>query len=155
MPDSFLELDLDRCAKKVEVNVRRQALRKARLLEHEKQVRFANPDMAEYESTGAREALQREEARLRDQVQGADIDRMEREAKKVEDALDGVMPPPGLDAEGVLRAAWVPGGRRESMMLVPTKSVMANMFDPAFWPAMDPKSFPYGDGVYGLERDTP
>eukprot|EP00973_Karenia_brevis_P067534 9394915-Karenia_brevis.AAC.1 len=31
---------------------------------------------------------------------------------------------------------------------------MENMFDPDFWTAMDPRSFVYGDGVYGIDRKT-
>ena len=28
------------------------------------------------------------------------------------------------------------------------------MFSPGFWSAFDPVAFPYGDGVFGLEREA-
>ena len=31
---------------------------------------------------------------------------------------------------------------------------MEDMFAPEFWTAMDPRCFVYGDGVFGIERDS-
>ena len=39
-------------------------------------------------------------------------------------------------------------------MVVPTGNEPVSMFSPAFWSAFDPIAFPYGDGVFGLEREA-
>ena len=51
-------------------------------------------------------------------------------------------------------AAWVSGRGDQATLLVPTKKNMEDIFNPNFWKSMDPRSFIYGDGVYGIERDT-
>ena len=110
--------------------------------------------MQSYESKGAREALNAENQKLHSEVKKMDIAGMSQKVEKMQDALDGVKAPPGLETDENLRAGWVTGRRGEATMLIPTKSTMENMFDPQFWTAMDPRCFAYGDGVYGLERDA-
>ena len=159
--DADLEMDLDRCAKHVEVLLRRQEIRKARILQHEAEMRASNPDvMSEYQNVGARAALQEEAASMCSDLKKMDLERMARDADIKEREVLGVRPPPGMhgapgrEGDNAASAAWLPTRSGELQMLVPTNNAMADMFDPQFWPAMDPRCFIYGDGVPGLDRDT-
>ena len=54
-------------------------------------------------------------------------------------------------AEGV--QASVDG--RKSVQVVHTGTVPLSMYSPEYWQKCFPEMFPYGDGVYGIVRDTP
>merc|ERR1712060_513854 len=44
--------------------------------------------------------------------------------------------------------------RRAVRVVVPTGTEPVSTFSPGFWSAFDPVAFPYGDGVFGLEREA-
>ena len=46
-------------------------------------------------------------------------------------------------------------GNRKTVQVVHTGSVPLSMYSPEYWQKCFPELFPYGDGVYGLVRDTP
>ena len=66
-----------------------------------------------------------------------------------------------------MRFAFLPGAALEPppasfgtaasgqpVLVVPSGGSVSSMFDPSFWSAFNPLAFPYGDGVFGLERDA-
>lgn len=44
---------------------------------------------------------------------------------------------------------------RKSVQVVHTGTVPLSMYSPEYWQKCFPEMFPYGDGVYGIVRDTP
>jgi hypothetical protein len=81
---------------------------------------------------------------------------MEVELQAAVRAAQQTQPPPGLrgpEGGGAPQASTtsMEGGRR--VLLVPTASKPLSMFESKFWSAVDPRSFPYGDGVFGIERE--
>ena len=130
--DEDLHLNSDRTALHVEISLRKQELRRARLLAHEQEVRQSQPDtMSNYEAKGARDALRESVQQLQQDIKKVNVSGMEREIKAAEAALDGVRPPPNMEDTSV-RAAWVSGRGDQATLLVPTKKNMEDMFDPNF-----------------------
>ena len=65
--------------------------------------------------------------------------------------LSATQPVPG-ERSNPSQSKWVQNSKK-SLLVVPSAGQAVSMFEPSFWSAFDPKSFPYGDGVFGIERD--
>ena len=72
------------------------------------------------------------------------------ELESAEQALEARIPPPG---EGG-RARWLALNSGRQALVVPTAANAVSSFDPELWSGMDPRSFVYGDGVFGIEREN-
>ena len=142
----------------------RMELRAAHRKVHEVEMRKI-VGMEAYSCEAGRTGLDEEGRRLYSALKDVDLKRMAHDVEKAEAQLEGLKVPPGIspakppealapDVEKAGAAAWVAGGHGERTMLVPTRSTMEDMFAPEFWTAMDPRCFVYGDGVFGIERDS-
>ncbi|MEC9233568.1 MAG: DUF6570 domain-containing protein, partial [Planctomycetota bacterium] len=87
--------------------------------------------------------------------------------EQTEQKIQATRPPPGVagkrvagggggtPAGGVDSTGAEGGGKRRAVrVVVPTGTEPVSMFSPGFWSAFDPVAFPYGDGVFGLEREA-
>ena len=152
--DADMQMDHDKQYKYVELALRRWELRRAKILEGEARVRESDPEkLGAYVSTGGREQLNLDALFLQQACRKLDVGRMERDLQHAQEALDRTSPVPGSRGEDA-SAKWSRTVRGAPRLEVPTASQAVSMFDPSFWTSFDPKSFPYGDGVYGLQRDA-
>ena len=147
--DADMQLDADRQLLHAEVLLRRQALRAQQTLEHEQRVRAAAPEtMAGYKSNGARRELERGARAIKAALSGARVHKMRAELQKAQERLEPDVPPPS----GRASADWMKLACGRQVLVVLTAQEAMSSFDPALWSSMDPKSFHYGDGVFGIAR---
>ena len=145
-------MDTEKQFKRVEVSLRRWELRRAALLKEEEAVRAQVS--GKYESVAAKEQLRQDAMALASQIQQLDPERMQQELRAAERQLEASAPPPGLENRPLV-ASLRQDAKAQSVLVVPSGGKLMSMFDPALWSAMDPLSFPYGDGVFGVEREAP
>ena len=153
--DVDMQTDHDKQFKAVEISLRRWELRAAQIAREEAKVRSSDrAKLGEYRSEGGREQLRLDAMLLEQALKKLDVKRMESDLHSAQQALERTRAVPGQQVEGALADLRVT--RKGQVFLdVPTASAPVSMFDPSFWSAFDPRSFPYGDGVYGLEREAP
>ena len=140
--DGDLSSDLDRQFKHVELQLRRYEYRRAKMMDEVGRARAE-------QSPGLRDQA----VILMQSVQKLDLDAMRAGIEKVEKQLDATVPPAGL-LFGARYSAASEGCTKQNLLVVPSGGEMSSMFTAGFWSAADPLCFPYGDGVFGLERDT-
>ena len=87
---------------------------------------------------------------MRGALQSLNTKQLKAELEAAEKALETTVPPPGV-AE---RSRWRGLSSGRQALVVPTVPNAFSSFDPELWSGMDPKSFTYGDGVFGIERET-
>ena len=90
-------------------------------------------------------------------------DHLSETVKKLAERMDTVLAGVEQARQEVQSTCSVPGAAMEAewrsadnsykKLVVPCGTAPVNMFAPTFWSAFAPLSFPYGDGVFGLERD--
>ena len=148
-------MDHDKQYKYVEIALRRWELRRATIMKEEARIRESDPEkLGAYFSAGARQQLQLDAMLLQQACRKLDVSRMERDLRMAQDALDRTLPAPGVRREDDVAAKWSKDKRGVPVLEVPTASQAVSMFDVAFWSSFDPKSFPYGDGVFGVQREV-
>ena len=167
--DADMQCDLDRQWKQVQASLQKAELlaaEKARVEARHRQVegleRFLDRDLEE--------RLRQAAADAQEAARKCDVEAMRQRLDRTHQELQATRPPPGVASarggapggEGDGRGGGGGGGggagggdgRRVLRVVVPTGTEPVSMFSPAFWSAFDPVAFPYGDGVFGLERDT-
>ncbi len=154
--DQDMQGDLCRAMKKVEVSLRKAQLLAAKK-ERQNAAFAATTELAEYEDKDLVARLRASVDDVRKAAQSCNQWEMQRELDKAEQDVQRTAPPPGVfDASS--RAQDAPGARgrsrRQLKVVVPTGDEPVSMFSPGFWSSFDPIAFPYGDGVFGLERDV-
>ena len=150
--DADCQNDSERQFKHIEVGLRKWELRRAQILQDEQRLRESRvASLNKMESTGAREQLRLDAMFLEQAVKRLDTKKMAAEIEVAAQAVDATLPVPGERDAGPL-AKWRLGKKGRLMLVVPTATKPMSMFEPSFWSAYDPRSFPYGDGVFGVER---
>ena len=150
--DADCQNDSERQFKHIEVGLRKWELRRAQILQDEQRLRESRvASLNKIESIGAREQLRLDAMFLEQAVKRLDTKKMAAEIEVAAQAVDATLPVPGERDAGPL-AKWRVGKKGRLMLVVPTATKPMSMFEPSFWSAYDPRSFPYGDGVFGVER---
>ena len=109
-----------------------------------------------YEDKAGKAALEEEVLELSRAARSLNVGKLRGELHEAEQALEATLPPPGVREETQPSAARasLPMQQCRGRLVVPTGTKAASMFTSGFWSAFDPLAFPYGDGVFGVERDT-
>ena len=117
--------------------------------QHEAEMRKSVPTS---EATEARNESKERGRELQKEIKNLDVKckAVRDQLAKVSQSLDPKVPPPNGLAVGK-RWLTVP---EADVVVVPTFGEAFNSFDPALWSSMDPKCFPFGDGVFGIDRDA-
>ena len=154
--DDDMKTDADKQIVRIQLHLQRLELLQARSMQHEVSVRESHLAMKEYLDQAGREEIEKEKKRLEQSLAKLDVDKMEMDLQAAVRAAQQTQPPPGLRGPGgagapQASAAFTEGGRR--VLLVPTGGKPLSMFESKFWSAVDPRSFPYGDGVFGIDRE--
>ena len=142
--DADVQLDVEQQWKSVEVQYRKLLLRMmdaARAAE-------AGADA----NASGRDAHDKERAALKRALLAIDRSKMEKELAAAERTLQGRRPPPQGDKEPMPEPERILTPDRRKALLVPSARLPLSMFDASFWSSVFPRCFPYGDGVFGLER---
>ena len=159
--DGEMECDLDRQWKRVSAG-----LQKAELLATQKrELESAMRQKAGCEGFADQDLGRRIRQSMQDAGQAVgNVERMQNHIEMTHQQIQATRPPPGIAAPRVAAASApaehdrqrMPRVRQRKMVrvVVPTGSEPVSMFSPDFWSAFDPVAFPYGDGVFGIERDT-
>jgi hypothetical protein len=125
--------------------------------------------MKNYENVAAREIIEQEEAKLQEEVRKVDVERIEKQLELTEKRLNPVTLVPGLllslsqegqsASNGLVASGEAPEaaltqrlGRQ--VLVVPAGGEILSLFEARTWASVDPASFPYGDGVYGVQREA-
>ncbi len=155
--DADMQCDQDRAWKRVEVSLRRAEMLAAQKARVETAMR-RQEGMQGYEDKDLQRALQEETTRLREAVGRVDLSQMQEHMEKAQQQVQETRPPPGVARQRwrVAGGGVVPGEENghKLQVVVPTGVEPVSMFAPSFWSAFAPLTFPYGDGVFGLERDA-
>ena len=142
--DSDMTLDTDRQFRSVEVSMRRWELRRAELMQQEEALRREVSD--NFRAVGARDQLRLDAQLPLQQVQRLDVGRMKRDIERAEQQLEATSPPPGL-AHRARLVSLQQDGSVQNILVVPSGGELMSMFQPGFWSASDPLSFPYGTAL--------
>ena len=139
-------LDADRHADRAQILLLKQIGDAQKTAAHEEEMRATHPN---YCAKGMREHLASQAKKINEFSYRASIKDVAKELEKLQAKLEPQIPPPC----GVAPATHnLSSG--EIVLSVPSKKTCVDSFDPSVWTKMDPKCFIYGDGVWGIERET-
>ena len=108
-------------------------------------------DGPEYEAPTMVKQREEEFQAAKAALKKASVKKMREELKALDRNIFAEVPVPGETP----RDTWRQLGDGTVVLAVPTKPGIMDTFDPAIWTKMEPQCFFYGDGVFGIERDTP
>ena len=154
--DGDVQLHADKHMQHAESLLRKQCLLLQEKMNHERAVREtcgegeAENGMETYTCEGYDAELKKNRKELRASLGRAKANKMREELHEAQKAFELEVPPPGVCAS----AYWLNLDEKSLRLVVPSARAGVNAFDPSVWSAMDPRSFPYGDGVFGIERRT-
>ena len=153
--DEDHKVDSAKQALQVQILLRKMELRAAEVQQHEEETRVSHDAMSGYVCEAGREELQKTAKQLEKAVKKLDVEKMRLELVEAEARAQQLEPPPGLQDPRPLEAKMRSTRDGQKVLVVPTGSQPVSSFDPKFWTMAFPLLFPNGDGVYGLERETP
>ena len=101
---------------------------------------------------GGREAVHLAIKKLTQAARKVDLEKARRDIDLTSAKAHDTEPAPGFDVGALAGLRRNDQGR--PVWVVPRAGQPLSMFDSSFWTSVDPLRFPYGDGVFGLERET-
>ena len=105
---------------------------------------------AAYRCEGGREEVHLAIKKLAQSARNVDLEKARRDIGMASAKAHSTEPAPGFDAGA--RAGLRRNEQGRPVWVVPRAGQPLSMFDASFWTSVDPLRFPYGDGVFGLQR---
>ncbi len=139
---------------RVTEQLRRTLQRHAQNRQHEQDVQDdarAGQGHKGYKSVGGREGIEEAAGRLVSEAQKVEPGLAQRDVAAAAASSSRRVPVPGLCRQAA-RLQHNAAGR--PCWVVPRAGLPLSMFEQSFWTSVDPLSFPYGDGVFGISRDA-
>ena len=99
---------------------------------------------------GGREAVDVAIKQLAAMARKVDLERARLDISMAYAKAHSTEPGPGFEARA--RASLKRPDQRRPCWVVPRAGKPLSMFDASFWTSVDPLRFPYGDGVFALQR---
>ena len=153
--DDDVQMDSHKQFAHVEAQLRRLLQKRSQVREQEKKVRESDSSMADFTNAAARDDVAAAAEEVAKSLQQLNFEKMDKDLQAAEDKVERFSAPPGVQCRKKLpEAKLVKNAAGRICLLVPGASQALSMFEPSFWSSVDPRSFPYGDGVYGIDRDT-
>ena len=152
--DEDMRCDQDKAWKSAEITLRRMELLAVEKGKREAEI-GAVEGMAGAEDRDLSARMTAEAERLKEALKKIDPDRLREGIAEAERHLQETAAPPGVAAAreaGAAPARAAEGARWR--VVVPSGSEMVSMFTPQYWTGCFPVCFPYGDGVFGVEREA-
>ena len=152
--DEDAKVDSDKQFLKVQLQMRRLELQQAETRLHEEQTRQSHETLKDYKSEAGRAAIEEEQQKLQAALLQCNVEKMRDELQAAEQAAKKFEPPPGLEDSAPPEARLQVRDDGRHMLIVGTGSKPLSMFDSKYWTMVEPRLFPYGDGVFGVLRDV-
>ena len=155
--DDDSQVDGHRQYARVTENLRRAFQRFSQNRRHEASVNGDSHEdegsRGDYRCAGGREGVKAAIQKLKESARSINEERVRRDMVVAHAKAEGAEPQPGLEAKAA--ASMRHTGKGRPCWVVPTAGKPLSMFDASFWTSVCPLRFPYGDGVFGLQRQVP
>jgi len=150
--DCDMQSDVQRRFHKIHERILDQAVRARELAMQEEAVRASNPAMAKFRHKGARRELMEETKSFYNQLGGKEYERLKTDLDKARESIEPTVDPPNGRSSSYVLDLGEKARLGRSVIVVPSEHTPLDGFNPNLWTSVDPKSFVYGDGVFGIKR---